>query len=134
MFIFKNYCREYSVTNPTTTFSRGVVSGWSNANAYSFHQYNVNTGQSMANGYDNVKNNLTSYGAGSLPVYVTETNCYSGSLSEEYVGQDIIDTGDTAACAANRLSFLLDRPDYLYLFKLTQGYSTLNSTVSKNGV
>jgi hypothetical protein len=64
----KTVYQQISVEDPSMTFSHGWQPGWQNANAYSYHQYNVKTGQSMANGHDYVRGNLTSYGAANVAV------------------------------------------------------------------
>lgn len=70
---FRN--RQISVENQQETFSRGWQSNWKNTDYYGYHQYNVKTGQSMANGHDYIRGNLTSYGAPDVPV-ITSGACY----------------------------------------------------------
>lgn len=101
-------------------------------------------GYALAKQRNRARYKLNEKKLGRVPVWITETNCYTASQSDKvghtyFEGKHVVEYGATAACLASQFSGLYklgsDQVPYVNVHKLVQtAHSSMPSGVAKNGV
>jgi hypothetical protein len=131
-------------------FPSGTNTSWYNMKAFSYHYYSAAGGAQARGALDALSAAVAAKTAavrraarggggrssapGSMPMYLTECNCYT-SRAAEARQEDIMDQASTGACIADLVAATMSGLSYLSLFKFTQTFTKLTNTrVVRNGV
>jgi hypothetical protein len=136
-------------------------SNWTAADGFSYHRYGVFSSDSqctifspkcwpavgyvMRKNYDLLRTKLAGLGFGSLPVAISEFNCFiaatlDNSSSAYFRGRHVMDFPSTATCLAAQIGGLAtsqDPPAFMAVHKFVQSLAAtslnLKSRITKNG-
>lgn len=123
----------YALKNKKATFPSGSNQDL-NIHEFSYHQYNA-PGFGMKSAYARMNLEVKAANAGqSMPIRITEHNCYSVRKADSVSGGDVNNLPATAACLAGQVAGILGGPVWTSVFKLTQTLKRGESGIAKNGL